>query len=227
VARRVVTFDLDGTLVDTADEITLAADAALVDLGLPPLGPALVRAAVGGGGRHLMQRLLAHGGQPPAEAAVDRAFAAFQHRYGEVVATACRAYPGALDAVGRLARAGVAMGCVTNKDEAFARRVLARTGLAGAMSVVVGGDTLAVRKPDGRVLRHAVAALGGDPATALHLGDSRTDLEAARHAGVACWLVTFGYDGGDPVAALGADRLVDSFAGFADAYASWPGAASS
>ena len=193
----------------------MAADAALGDLGLAPCGTAAVRAAVGGGGRLLMRRLVARQGASEAdEAFVDRAFRAFQRRYGEVVATACAAFPGACETVERRAGAGVALGCVTNKDEAFARRVLARTGLAERMAVVVGGDTLPVRKPDGRVLRHAVAALGGDPdraGDALHVGDSRTDLEAARNAGIACWLVTFGYDGGEPVAGLGADRLVASF----------------
>ena len=208
--RRIVTFDLDGTLADTVGEMARAADAALADLGLPPLGTAATRAAVGGGGRLLMRRLLARHGEPDG-ARAEQAFLAFQRRYEETVGTDCAAYPGAHEAVERLARAGVAMGCVTNKDEAFARRVLDCTGLAAAMAIVVGGDTLAVRKPDGRVLRHAVAALGGDVGDALHVGDSRTDLEAARNAGVACWLVTFGYDGGEPVAQLGADRLIESF----------------
>jgi phosphoglycolate phosphatase len=217
-ARRVVTFDLDGTLADTAGEIARAADAALVDLSQRAAGLAAVRACVGGGGRVLMQRLLARAsGEAPDAETLDRAFGAFQRHYGAFAGTACPPYPGALACVRRLAEAGVALGCVTNKDEAFARTVLAAAGFDPFFPLVVGGDTLPFRKPDGRVLRHAVASLGGTPATALHVGDSRTDLEAARAAGVACWLVTFGYDADAPVAGLGADRLVDAFDGIAAA----------
>ena len=106
-----------------------------------------------------------------------------------------------------LAGEGVRLGCVTNKAGAAAWRLLERCGLASRLSLLVAGDTLAQRKPDGAVLRHAAEALGVPVARLAHVGDSRTDVQAARNAGAVAWAVPYGYDGGEPVALARPDAL--------------------
>jgi phosphoglycolate phosphatase len=107
-----------------------------------------------------------------------------------------------------LARAGIAMGCVTNKAARFTVPLLERTGLMRFMGVVVSGVTVANKKPHPEPMLHAVAKLGVQPREALMVGDSRNDVDSARAAGCPVVVVPYGYREGLPVEALGADALV-------------------
>jgi phosphoglycolate phosphatase len=199
----VLTFDLDGTLVDTADEIAEAANRALADHGIGRRGAAEVRQLIGAGGQTLMIRLLArvfH--ERPALAdtvRVDAVLARWDHHYERVAGTRATPYTGAHEALARLAQAGVRLACVTNKEQRHARRVLEATGLDRRLPLLIGGDTLAEKKPHPSVLRHAVQALGGRIGHSAHVGDSAIDVEAARNAGVEAWAVPYGYNGGVPI----------------------------
>ncbi len=136
--------------------------------------------------------------------------------YAATTGTSARPYRGTCEALERLRAAGVRLACVTNKELQHAHRVLEVTGLQPYFTLTVGGDSLPVKKPDAAVLRHVVAALGGEPARAGHVGDSRIDVEAARNAGLAAWAVPYGYSAGVPIAAAGPERVFPDLLQLAD-----------
>ncbi len=199
----IVSFDLDGTLADTAGEIAEAANRTVEEFGLPRRPVADIATLIGAGTKELMIGLLRLIATDPATADVvldqDIALDRFAHHYSLTSGMTCRAYPTAQDALERLRRAGVRLACVTNKEERYSRKVLAACAMQDAFDLLVGGDTLAVKKPDARVLAHAIAMLGGERGSTAHVGDSRTDVEAARNAGVASWVVPYGYNQGEAI----------------------------
>ncbi len=200
---RIVSFDLDGTLVDTAGEIAEAANRTVEEFGLPRQPADEITKLIGAGTRELMlgllQRIAADGSGEGVSVDTAAVLERFVHHYAATAGTTCRAYPSALDALERLRKAGVRLACVTNKEERYSRSVLAACGMNGAFDLLVAGDTLAVKKPDARVLGHVVAMLGATRESTVHVGDSRTDVEAARNAGVAAWVVPYGYNRGVPI----------------------------
>lgn len=207
----VLTFDLDGTLVDTADEIAAAANRTLEDFGLPRQPAARIAALIGSGTRELMLKLLAdvpleqrpRGMDSPMQRMLER----FDAHYGRIAGTTCRAYPGCAEALAQLGRSGVQLACVTNKELRFAHRVLQATRLDASFDLVLGGDSLEHKKPHRQVIDHVLRVLGGRPEEAAHIGDSRTDVETARNAGVAAWVVPYGYNAGAPIQAARPQRI--------------------
>ena len=158
---------------------------------------------IGAGAKELMLALLRQLAADDRSAGVvvdpGRALELFTRHYAATAGTTCRAYPSARDALARLRLAGVRLACVTNKEERYSRSVLAACAMDGAFDLLVAGNTLAVKKPDARVLGHVIATLVGERASTVHVGDSRTDVEAARNAGVAAWVVPYGYNRGVPI----------------------------
>ena len=203
-----VSFDLDGTLVDTAVEIAEAVNRTLAELGLPRQGGESVRRRIGAGTRELLLTLLRDLGRDAA-AAVDRvdALRRFDHHYAATAGSCCQPYPYVADALERLRRGGVRLACVTNKEMRFTAPVLAACRLDGAFNLVVAGDSLPVKKPDRAVLQHVMRTIDAGVEATAHVGDSRIDVEAARNAGVAAWVVPYGYNGGNPIEAAAPDRL--------------------
>lgn len=211
-----VSFDLDGTLVDTAAEIAEAANLALAEHGFARRPVEQITLLIGAGTRELMLRLLAQtviaDGMPGPGIAPDAVLASLERHYEATAGTTARPYPGCVDALEALRAAGIRLACVTNKESRYAQRVLQRTGLDGYFELLVGGDTLAQKKPHPDVLRHVADALGCAPSRLVHVGDSRLDVEAARNAGVGAWAVSYGYNAGVPIAAARPERLFDSLA---------------
>ena len=204
---RAAIVDLDGTMVDTLGDFVVAIGRTLDDLGLPPVGRDFVERTVGKGSEHLLRStLVACGGDP---ALYERAWTLYQHHYLAVNGDHSAVYPGVADGLRRLAAAGLALACVTNKPLAFARPLLDRKGLAEAFSQVYGGDSFARRKPDPLPLTEASRALGSTPARTLVIGDSANDALAARAAGCPVVLVRYGYNHGEPVESVDADAFVD------------------
>ncbi|SDH47780.1 phosphoglycolate phosphatase [Roseospirillum parvum] len=206
-----VVFDLDGTLVDSAPDLHAAVNQVLGGgLGRPPLPIEAIRGMVGQGARRLIEQALeATGG--PAEPGLDAWTERFLDIYGADPARLTTVWPGVIDQLDRLARQGVKLAVCTNKPEAASHTLLKALGLAGYFGAVVGGDTLAVRKPDPAPLLAAIERVGGDPADAVLIGDSAHDVATARAAGVPVIAVSFGYCNMPP-AELKADRLIDAFA---------------
>ena len=206
-------FDLDGTLVDSAPDITAALNAALNAVDKPVVDEALTRHWVGHGSRVLIERALAHVDAANAvadERTMARAMDAFIAHYRGHIADASRPYPGVADALDALTQHGARLAVVTNKLSSLSEQLLLALGLRPYFAVVVGGDTLAKRKPDAAPALYACRHMNVIASDALFVGDSTTDVETARAAGCPVVCVRDGYNQGTPAEQLGADGVIDS-----------------
>ena len=204
---RIVGFDLDGTLVDTAGDLTAAVNHALALLDRAPLSEAEVRPMIGLGARHMLEQGLAATGGV-SKGVVERLYPELLRYYGQHIAVRSRPFPGLIDALDRLDALGVRTAVATNKAEGLARQLLAEFGLADRMSAIIGGDTLGVRKPSPEPIRAMIERSGGG--RAAFVGDSIYDVAAARAAGTPSIAVSFGFLD-RPAHELGADHVIDHF----------------
>ena len=210
-----VMFDLDGTLVDSALDLTAAVDNMLQALGREPAGETRVRQWVGNGAPVLVMRALTDE-MYPADDAVEpelfqAAFEVFLSAYTQSNGRYSRLYPGVEEVLQQLQGAGVPMAVVTNKPMAFTTPLLKALKIDHYFDQVLGGDSLPVKKPDPLPLQAVMETFGCPPERALMLGDSRNDVLAARAAGCPVICVSYGYNHGEPVDACSPDRVVDSF----------------
>ena len=206
-----ISFDLDGTLVDTASEIAEAANLALDAHGIQRRPVAEITLLIGAGTRELMRKLLARCflEQPALAARVrpDDVLASMDRHYAITTGTSALPYAGCHEALADIKAVGVRLACVTNKELRHARRVLEAVRLQGYFDLVIGGDSLAEKKPHRSVLEHVMRTLGVRAERSAHVGDSSIDIEAARNAGVAAWAVPYGYNAGTPIEQARPDRL--------------------
>lgn len=223
---RAAGFDLDGTLIDSAPDLGAAANATLATLGLAQLPEARFPRLVGGGIGVLVERALTESlGHPPEPGLRDRALDCFRESYAARLFEHSRVYPGVIEGLGRLRDAGLALCCITNKHSSFALPLLEAAGLASLFDFTLCADEAARRKPQPAMLLEACARLDATPAQLLYVGDSRTDVLAARAAGCPVVTVDYGYDveigSGEPqpdalvasleaIAELGADPAEDA-----------------
>ena len=203
-------FDLDGTLADTAPDLCHTMNVLLARHGRPAVPEARVRHMVGGGARKIMERGFDETGAPASPALLDQLFDEFIAHYGANIALHSRVWPGLLPHLERFHANGVKMGVCTNKVEDLSRKLLAALNIADYFPVVIGGDTLAVKKPDPAHLLEAIRRLGGEAASTVMIGDSAPDIEAATAAGLPSICVSFGYTR-TPPQELGATILIDHF----------------
>ncbi|MCE0504291.1 HAD-IA family hydrolase [Roseivivax sp. GX 12232] len=207
---RTVIFDLDGTLADTSGDLIAAANACFAEMELAarldPEGDALTAFR---GGRAMLRLGLERAGSSD-EAEVDRWYSRLLEHYGARIAVHTTLYPGAMAAVERLAAEGFAVGICTNKPEALAEALLRELGVRGAFASLIGADTLPVRKPDPAPLHAAIAAAGGTAGRACLVGDTETDRETARAAGLPSILVGFGPEGRG-ISRLLPEAVIDHF----------------
>ena len=206
-------FDLDGTLMDTANDIALALERSLAERSLPAPDTDAVRTMIGKGAPTLVRRASAALGLGLDEAAQDEVLQGFFRHYGrlqETGETRAQPYPGVREGLRALHASGLPMGVVTNKQHRFAVALLRMRGLHDLFGIVVGGDSCERRKPDPQPLQWAAAQLGVADSTALMVGDSVNDVTAALAAGMAVVCVPYGYNEGQDVRQLPADAFVET-----------------
>jgi phosphoglycolate phosphatase len=199
-ALRAVLIDLDGTLLDTAPDLALAANRVRAEFGLADLGVDRIAQFVGKGTDILVHRALRDDLDGRVDGPdFDRAKHSFERHYGEINGTRSRVFERVPEALEEMRAAGIALACVTNKPRAFTRPLLERMKLMERLDAVVAGDEVARRKPHPDLLLEACARLGVDPSGAMLIGDSHNDALAAAAAGSASVLVETGYNEGEPV----------------------------
>ena len=208
--KPILVFDLDGTLADTAPDLIATLNMLLARDNLPAQPLLAARALVGAGARALIERGYAAAGAPQPRPRVDSLVAEFLAHYEAHIADETRLFPGARDALERFDAAGYALAICTNKPERLARLLLERLDVARRFAAICGRETFATSKPDGRTLLSTIARAEGDPAQALMIGDSKTDIDTARSAGAPVVAVDFGYSE-TPVALLAPDRVIGHF----------------
>ena len=207
-------YDLDGTLLDTAADITLALNRALAEQGWDAMEEGDIRHMIGRGGPLLVERAAQAQrrelDQRTRAVLVERFF----HHYGLLEPThqaVAQPYPGVVEGVKRLNAAGLRSAVVTNKQHRFAVDLLQRLDLSRYIDVVVGGDTCERRKPDPQPLLFACESMRVDKSKVVSIGDSTNDVQAARAAEIPIVCVTYGYNEGQDPRALPCDAFIDSF----------------
>jgi phosphoglycolate phosphatase len=199
-SARLAIFDLDGTLIDSVDDIAAAVNHGLTGVGLPPRARDEIRGFIGDGARVLLARAVG-----PRGDLLEPALAGWRAHYEAHLLDRTRPYPGVPEV---LARAGCGLAVLTNKPAAMARHILEGLGLAQHFLAVVGGGD-APPKPDPTGARALLGQAGVRPEDAVLVGDSRVDLEVARNAGIAFVGVTWGLVPRAELVAAGAEHLVD------------------
>lgn len=204
MATGTLLLDLDGTMVDSALDLLAAGNRLMAAKGLPPFELPAVRPMIGDGVPALVRRMLTAHGRAEEPGDVE----AFTADYMEHLADATRPFPGMEAAMRELAAEGWRLAVCTNKPAAAARHLLDTLGLLPLLAAVGGGDSYNVRKPDPGHLLGTLADAGGEPGTALAVGDHRNDVLAAQGASIALIFAGWGY--GPPEMADGAVAVADT-----------------
>ena len=205
---RMVVFDLDGTLVDTAPDLINALNFILAREGLAPVPIHAARNMIGAGARKLLERGLELEGRTISLAELDRLTGDFISHYAEHIADVSRPFDGLEAALDDLTSQGYRFAVCTNKLEWLSKRLLDRLNLSPRFAAICGADTFGVSKPDPAILRQTVARAGSELSSAIMVGDAGPDVGVARRAGVPVICVSFGYTE-VPVADLKPDRVID------------------
>ena len=186
-------FDLDGTLVDTAPDLTAATNHALSLIGRRPISDAEAKNFVGHGSRALIKLGCEATGEMVDEATLTRLNVALLDYYADNIAGHSVIFDGLLDVLHKARDAGLKLGVCTNKVERLSHKLLAELNMADYFGAVVGGDTLPIMKPDPAPYREVARRLGVDASRTIMFGDSETDIRTAQNTGVPVVAVTFGY----------------------------------
>ena len=212
-APRLVMFDLDGTLVETAPEICDAVNDTLRHFALAPVAQQQVNDWIGHGTHSLLIQALASS-QGVTEAAVRASAtlaeiaAVFKTHYALRCGTRSHPYPDVMQTLDRLRQRGAHLAVVTNKESAYTQTVLDAHALTPFFGAVICGDTLPTKKPAPEGVLACLAKFGVAASDALFVGDSSIDVATARNAGVPVWAVPYGYNMGQAIAASAPDRLI-------------------
>jgi phosphoglycolate phosphatase len=204
---RAIIFDLDGTLIDSAVELTAAVNAGLAHYKLAPVTVSQVKTMIGDGAMALTERAFAAAGRRLAGAGLAEALDVVRGEYTRQPPSAF--YAGARETVERLAAMGLSLAVCTNKPEKPAKRILAQLGAAQHFRAIVGGDSFTTKKPDPGPIQALMEQLGSSAEDTIMIGDSANDVIAGRIAGLYTVAVSYGYSN-TPPKELGADALVDN-----------------
>jgi phosphoglycolate phosphatase len=206
-----ILIDVDGTLVDSVPDLAYCVDRMMDQLGRPAHGEAKVRDWVGNGVERLVRRALI--GQldgEPDEADYLHAYPIFLELYAENTSKRSLLYPGIREGLDYLKGEGYRLGCVTNKAAQFTLPLLQDLGIRDYFEIIIAGDTLPKKKPDPMPLLYAAEQLSTDPSASLMVGDSQSDVKAARAAGFQIVCMSYGYNHGEDIRIYQPDDVIDS-----------------
>ena len=208
---KLIMIDVDGTLVDSVPDLAYCIDEMMQRLGLQKWGEDKVRHWVGNGVPKLVERALTGEleGQPIQEV-FDIAYPIFLDLYEDNNAQRSYLYDGVREGLDYLISQGYQLGCVTNKSEQFTHPLLKALGIFNDFKIIISGDTLAKRKPDPMPLLYCAEHFNLKPKECLMLGDSVSDVKAARAAGFDIICMSYGYNHGNDIADENPDLVIDS-----------------
>ncbi len=216
----ILLWDFDGTIADTREDIAQAVRALLTDRGLPPMNTDAIIACTGLGVDVLLRRCMEHSGAPLRnDDDLKDALKFFRAYYTDHMTDHTKAYPGLDLLLLRLKETGRIMAVVSNKTEAMTVAVAERLGVADCFKVILGGDSIGVRKPDPGPILHAleVCSPGMRPGQAVMIGDTMTDYRSARAARVPVCLVGYGFEPAEKLMAAEPDWLMETPGDLSDA----------
>ncbi len=208
---KLVMIDVDGTLVDSVPDLAYCVDQMMISLGRPARGEERVRHWVGNGVPRLVERALT--GELdgfPSQQAFDKAYPIFLDLYAQNSSVRSTLYEGVIEGLDYLKSKGYLLGCVTNKAEQFTLPLLKSLGIIDYFGVVISGDTLEKKKPDPLPLIHGANFFNINPNECLMLGDSVSDVKAARAASFQIICMSYGYNHGNNIAVENPDLVIDS-----------------
>lgn len=193
MSRKIAVFDLDGTLINTAPDLLDSLNHSLTDGGVALISAEGINGAISHGGRAMIAKAYATARRALPADEHDRLFNMFIDHYRDNIPGKSAPYPGLLDALDRLRAAGFALAVCTNKTEALSLNLIGALGMMDRFSAICGLDTFSFCKPDPRHLTETIARAGADPRQAIMVGDSQTDIDTAKAAGIPVVAVDFGY----------------------------------
>jgi phosphoglycolate phosphatase len=209
VPTKVFLLDLDGTLLDTAGDIAIAANRMRQAFGFDPLPVEAIRLFIGRGIAHLVSQVMKSAVGELGESSSKVAIAQFEKHYEACLADTSRAFPGVFEGLELFKEKGFKLACVTNKPERFTLPLLEKTQLASYFELVISGDSLAEKKPHPMPLQHAAKHFNVKIEEVVMVGDSMHDAAAARAAGCPVFIVPYGYNEGQELRGLDCDAFID------------------
>jgi phosphoglycolate phosphatase len=214
---KLIMIDVDGTLVDSVPDLAYCIDEMMQKLGLQKWGETKVRHWVGNGVPKLVERALTGEleGRPIKEV-FDIAYPIFLDLYEDNSAERSYLYDGVREGLDYLKSQRYQLGCVTNKSEQFTHPLLKALGIFSDFKIIISGDTLAKRKPDPMPLLYCAERFNLKPEECLMLGDSVSDVKAARAAGFDIICMSYGYNHGNDIADENPDLVIDSMSQLSD-----------
>jgi len=214
---KLIMIDVDGTLVDSVPDLAYCIDEMMQKLGLGKWGEAKVRHWVGNGIPKLVERALTGEleGRPIKEV-FDIAYPIFLDLYEDNTAEKSYLYDGVREGLDYLKSQGYQLGCVTNKSEQFTHPLLKVLGIFNDFKIIISGDTLTKRKPDPMPLLYCAKHFHLKPEECLMLGDSVSDVKAARAAGFDIICMSYGYNHGNDIGDENPDLVIDSMSQLSD-----------
>lgn len=213
--KDILLFDLDGTLVDSAPDLALAVNKTLIELGLATFNQDVIRNWVGNGAHVLIQRALSGNAEISADldsALTDKALSIFLQVYQDCSCVETQLYNGVLSTLTKLKAKGFRLAIITNKPERFIGPIIDGLALNNLFELIIGGDTLAKRKPDPLPLHYACQQLSANINQCVMIGDSKNDILAAKAANMQSIALTYGYNYGENIANYQPEVVIDNFA---------------
>lgn len=211
--KELIIFDLDGTLIDSIPDLTLAVNIMLSYYNIEPLTIEIVTPFVGNGAKILLERALNHTMQPEdiTKERFDEAFQIFFAAYRDNLSVDTYLYPGVLETLEYLDNKGYKMAICTNKPFEFIEPILKELSVKQYFTSWVGADSLAKQKPDPAPLFHLAKEMNVTIDKCIMVGDSKNDIKAAKNAEMKSIGVSYGYNYNEHISDYNPDKVVDNF----------------